>query len=204
MARPNIVVGHFKVTTNALTQGSTTVDTTNDTLTFTNHGLKTGDGVAFESSTTLPTGISADTKYFVIAVDKNTIAIATSAANATANTRVNITAAGTGTLTAYKNGFGATAISGIVPVGATITRAWTKMITQAVAVSGAGNATIAIACGGVALKAATAENDAAFTGTDEHSVTDAATSANTALTVTVAADTLSAGEYVVCVEYVPG
>ena len=201
MARSNVIVGRFTVRTGTLTQGSTTVSTADNTLSFTNHGLKTGDGIAVESGTTLPTGVSADTKYFVITVDKNTIALATSLANALANTRVDITATGTGTLTFYKNGFGATTISGIVPVGAIVTRSWT--VTKTAFTSVTAGATVAIAVGGIALKSATAFDDAAFVDTDEHSVTDTITTASTALTITVAGDTISAGDYVVCVELIP-
>lgn len=200
MARSNVIIGRFTVTSQALTQGSTTVDVTNDTLLFTNHGLKTGDGVAFASDTTLPTGISANTKYFVITVDKNNIAIATSAANALANTRVNITATGTGVLTAYKNGFGAIAISNLVPLGCIVTRSWSKAHT---AFTSAGSATVSIIVGGITCKTATAFDDAAFVDVDLHDPTDAATTASTALTITSATATLTAGDYTICVELIP-
>ncbi len=72
-----------------------------ETLTITGHGLTTGEGpILFTNSGGgLPGGISAGTKYWAIVVDANTIALATSRANALANTRVDITSSGTGTHT---------------------------------------------------------------------------------------------------------
>lgn len=64
-----------------------------DTITITAHGFFTGLKVAL-SGTNLPTGLSA-TNYWVIVVDANTIKLATSLANASAGTAVDITGAGT-------------------------------------------------------------------------------------------------------------
>ena len=78
------------------------VDTGTDTITFSSsHGYSTGDGpVMFENSGgALPTGISANTDYWVIKVDADEIQIATSYANAIAGTQVDITGAGSGTNT---------------------------------------------------------------------------------------------------------
>lgn len=79
------------------------VSVANDTITLTAHTLKTGDLVQLTTTLTLPTGLSLATDYYVINIDANTIALATSYANALANTRVDITAAaGGGTHTISK------------------------------------------------------------------------------------------------------
>lgn len=73
------------------------VDTVNDRLTFTAHGLLTGDGpIQFTTTGALPTGIAAATDYWVIKFDANQISIAASLANALAGLKVDITAAGSG------------------------------------------------------------------------------------------------------------
>jgi hypothetical protein len=77
------------------------VSVANDTITISSHGFITGTKVAATSSGTLPAGLST-TNYWVIKSDANTIKLASSLANASAGTAVNITAAaggGTHTLT---------------------------------------------------------------------------------------------------------
>jgi len=65
-------------------------NTTGETLTIPSHGWQTGKYVALSiNSGSLPTGWSA-TNYYVIAQDANTIAFATSLANAEAGTKVTI------------------------------------------------------------------------------------------------------------------
>jgi len=76
------------------------VDTGDDELTLTAHGLLTGDGpVQFTTTDTLPAGLSLATDYWVIRVDNDTIQVASSLANAIAGTLVDITDVGTGTHT---------------------------------------------------------------------------------------------------------
>jgi hypothetical protein len=70
---------------------ASTVDVTANTITIAAHGLATGLKGQFTTTGTLPAGISLATDYFVIAVDANTISIATSLALATAGTAVDIT-----------------------------------------------------------------------------------------------------------------
>lgn len=96
--------------------GDVTVGT--DVIARTSHGFTTGEGpVRLSSSGTLPAGLAVDTNYWIIAVDINTIAFATSRANAIANTRVDITAAaGGGTHTIE------TADKLIVPAGVSVVR----------------------------------------------------------------------------------
>lgn len=76
------------------------VSIANDTATIPSHGYLTGEKITQLTTTgTLPAGLSLSTIYYVIVVDANTIAFATSQANALAGTKVNITDAGTGTHT---------------------------------------------------------------------------------------------------------
>lgn len=71
----------------------TNVQSPASSITITSHGFFTGLKVAL-TGTNLPTGLSA-TDYWVIVIDENTISLASSLANASAGTKVAITAAGT-------------------------------------------------------------------------------------------------------------
>ena len=64
-----------------------------------NLSLYTGATVQVASTTTLPTGLSAATDYYVIRTNATTLSLATSLANAHAGTGINITGAGSGTHT---------------------------------------------------------------------------------------------------------
>lgn len=76
------------------------LDATNDTITFTNrHGLATGDVCTFATTGVITVGLNTSSDWFVIVVDENTIALATSEALAKAGTRRNLTAGGSGTQT---------------------------------------------------------------------------------------------------------
>jgi hypothetical protein len=80
-----------------------TADNTTDYLAATSHGLSTGDGPFYLKTTgTLPTVLSSSTKYWAIKIDANTIQLATSKANALANTAVNFSSNGSGTHTIAK------------------------------------------------------------------------------------------------------
>jgi hypothetical protein len=90
----------------AVGSGTTTVsacnvDTTLDSLTFaTEHGLETGDAVQVSTGTTLPTGISAATTYYVVALDEFSLSLSDTEAHALAETDIiDITAIGAGTQT---------------------------------------------------------------------------------------------------------
>lgn len=58
-------------------------------VTLSSHGLATGDGVYLTTTGALPTGLSANTRYWVIRLDANTFSLATSLANALAGTGIN-------------------------------------------------------------------------------------------------------------------
>lgn len=70
-----------------------------DICTAAAHGFVTGLKVRGTTTTTLPAGLSLATDYFVIKLDADTFKLATSLANATAGTAVDITNTGTGTHT---------------------------------------------------------------------------------------------------------
>lgn len=96
------------------TFATTDVNTTDDEITEAAHGMITGDGpVQFSSTTTLPTGISASTNYWIIKISNDVFQIATSIANALAGTQVDITSQGTGTHTCERQA------NLVVPIGVT-------------------------------------------------------------------------------------
>lgn len=91
------------------TSGQTfTANSSTDICTATDHGFSTGDRVRVSSSSALPSGLAANTTYFVIRLTANTFSLATSDANATAGTAINITDTGTGThtVTGFENVIG--------------------------------------------------------------------------------------------------
>ena len=82
-----------------------------NTITATGHGLSTADGpVAISSTGSVPGGTATTTTYWLIAVDPNTLALASSYANAVAGTKVTLSTQGSGTITisrdiaVYNNG----------------------------------------------------------------------------------------------------
>ena len=64
--------------------GASDVNATTNQITMLNHGYTTGDSVTYSATGGTDTGLSAGT-YFVIAVDTNTIQLASSLANANAD-----------------------------------------------------------------------------------------------------------------------
>lgn len=95
-------------------------------ITLTAHGLATGDGIYLTTTGSLPTGLSPNTKYWVIKNDANSFWLATSLANALASTKINTSISQSGTHTAkqtpYGVGDGSTTftlpnLKGIIPTG---------------------------------------------------------------------------------------
>ncbi len=81
--------------------GSGTVNTfnsTTDEISKTAHGLVTGERIQFSGAGTLPTGLSKNTDYYVIASSADSFRVATSYANALANTAIDFSGAATGTI----------------------------------------------------------------------------------------------------------
>ena len=126
------VVGFYRVTTvttttaqattNTLGQSDTfTADAGTDVCTWTSttnipSNILVGTRVRLTTTTTLPAGLSTGTDYYVIVASSSTFKLATSYANAVADTAIDITDAGTGTHTVtwllprYTNGAGLNAI----------------------------------------------------------------------------------------------
>jgi len=88
----------FDLYGNDLTVSS--IDLGTDILTVANHNLNSGDIVYIQSTTTLPTGTSAFTIYYIGRISSNELALYTTYEAAKINgTKVNITGAGSGTIT---------------------------------------------------------------------------------------------------------
>lgn len=75
------------------------VSVANDRISKNSHNLVTGTAITLSTAGTLPTGLSADTTYFVIYHNANEFYLATTMANALAGTNIDITGAGSGTHT---------------------------------------------------------------------------------------------------------
>ena len=99
MASLNILVSARTGVTKTFADAA--VSTSAETISLPGHCLETGDIITFSNSGgALPSPLVATQKYYVIAASAGTIKVATSAANATAGTAVNLTsAAGGGTHT---------------------------------------------------------------------------------------------------------
>lgn len=70
-------------------------------VTLNSHGLQTGDQVYLTTTGALPTGLTANTLYYVIRIDANTFNLATSRANAYASTKINTSGTQSGTHTLF-------------------------------------------------------------------------------------------------------
>lgn len=101
-------LGSNQATEAVTTFTSANVTTGTDTITATGHNMITGDAMQFVAGGTLPTPLVAATTYYAIAVDANNFKVATSYANAIANTAIDLTAQGTGTTTVNLLKFGGT------------------------------------------------------------------------------------------------
>ena len=79
-----------------------TADAATNALTFAaDHPYDHLDGVTVATTGTLPAGLAAATTYYVIRVDRRTISLASSVANALTATAIDLTSAGSGTHTAH-------------------------------------------------------------------------------------------------------
>ena len=105
---------------------------TPDTITIANHPYKTGDLVG--GQLTVTTGVTATapamgTAYYIIYVDKDTIALATSLANAKLGTKVALTAGSCVDMYLQRDCFGAVGTDLVIPTGAIVTEIFTDVIT---------------------------------------------------------------------------
>lgn len=92
------------VAAEAATATATMTIATPCVVTLNSHGLVTGDKVYFTTTGALPTGLSASTAYFVIYVGANTFNLATSYANAVADTKIATTGSQSGTHSIFYKG----------------------------------------------------------------------------------------------------
>lgn len=91
---PSITIAAPALTFNPATD----VNTTNETIAITGHKYATTNAVVYNNGGGGSIGgLTSTNTYYVISVDANTIKLATSSANATAGTAVNLTSVGSGT-----------------------------------------------------------------------------------------------------------
>lgn len=95
----NVVTYTAKTTPRTFTFPAADVTTGTDSITEASHGLTTGLQVKLSSSGSLPSPLNATSNYWVIVVDANTFKLATSRANALANSPIDLSSQGTGTHT---------------------------------------------------------------------------------------------------------
>ena len=95
-------------------------------VTLTAHGLATGDSLYLTTTGALPTGLTANTRYWVVKVDADTFSLATTLANALAGTKITTSGSQSGVHTAVQNSYGVgdgsttfnlPNLKGVVPVG---------------------------------------------------------------------------------------
>lgn len=97
-----------------------TVSTTLDRVLVNGHGLRDGDQIVVATSGTLPTGLAASTRYYVVNADANTFQVSSSARGAP----IDITAAGSGTHTLYLLGHVKVALASAATTTAGRYRLW--------------------------------------------------------------------------------
>ena len=95
-------------------------------VTLTAHGLATGDSLYLTTTGALPTGLTANTRYWVVKVNADTFSLATTLANALAGTKITTSGSQSGVHTAVQNSYGVgdgsttfhlPNLKGVVPVG---------------------------------------------------------------------------------------
>ncbi len=70
-------------------------------VTWTAHGLATGNSFVITSSSAVPTGLTANTQYFLTKIDANTFKLSTTLTTLAAGTFITTSSTGTGTLTGH-------------------------------------------------------------------------------------------------------
>ena len=101
---PTGVYGYLAILDDLLLSSAVfTVDATTDILTFSEaNKLVTGSRIRITTTVTIPGGLLSATDYFAIKATTTTFKLATTLANATAGTFINITDAGSGVLNAFE------------------------------------------------------------------------------------------------------
>ncbi len=80
---------------------ATITNATPAVVTLVSHGLSTGNIIYFTTTGALPTGLTANTRYWVNVLTSSTFRLSTSLANALAGTSIATSSAGSGTHTVY-------------------------------------------------------------------------------------------------------
>ena len=132
LAKATIDFSGYRTVDSTYTFDAADIDADADTITITGHPYKTGDLVS--PVLTATTGVTATapaigTAYYVIYVDNNTIALATSLTNAKAGTKAALTAGSAADVYLQRNSFGAIGTGLIIPKGAIVTNVFTDVIT---------------------------------------------------------------------------
>lgn len=106
--------GNIRTPTNTNLLGDSRASTASATVTitiatpavvsYTAHGLVTGDKTYITTTGALPTGLTASTTYYVIGVDANSFRLATTLGNAHSGTAINTTGSQSGTHTLFSGG----------------------------------------------------------------------------------------------------
>ena len=106
-------------------------------VSWTGHGLLTGDCISFETTGALPTGLSVGTNYYVIYENVNTFWVATTYANALAATKITTSGSQSGVHTCRFNPYGIADgthfnvpdLIGAVPRGSGLSTGYTANVT---------------------------------------------------------------------------
>lgn len=109
------------------------INETADTITIANHPFETGDLVGLvltPTSGVTSTAPALSTAYYVIKIDKDTVSLATSAANAYAGTLTALTAGSAADCLLVKNAFGAIDTGITLPAGAIVTGGYIDVKTN--------------------------------------------------------------------------
>jgi hypothetical protein len=213
---PKLAIGEYDVADSiSKTVASTAVSADNDTITATAHGFATGDCVNVTTSTTLPTGISADTAYYVNRVDAATFKLYDTRAHAVAGGAtglVNITAAGAGNHTFVSVlGIGSHYLGATLPDNALVIGGGVEVLTTCTDGDGddatlalsinAGNDLVSATVGGTGTVWAAGNSDIVPDSTGSTAIK---LTAARELTLTIAVDRLSAGKLRVWLMYIEG
>jgi Ca2+-binding RTX toxin-like protein len=128
-SKANIDIPFTVVSASFDPSSANTINLTNNTISITGHGLKTGDRVKYDAKgNTAIGGLTDGTSYYVIKNDVNTIRLATKFVSAIAGSAIDLTAKGSGTtqalsansiddLTAAMNRTLSTANASLIKVG---------------------------------------------------------------------------------------
>lgn len=86
------------------TANSSAVNITNERININNHGYQTGQLIQYNTAGTVIGGLTNNAFYYAIRFDTNNFRLATTAANASTNTAIDLTSQGTGTHN-FRSGF---------------------------------------------------------------------------------------------------